>query len=163
MMNENTDKFSDLEKKRAERGSKSPGPDVDPVAVKKPRGRAAQKAKQEASLPIEQVEGVTSFFLDSTTNLLGCSVRSDEEKTAVAGVSRNLFLKHVPGMEKSEEILFALVVLPIGAAILFEWLEKRNNEKVETSDNNRTDRKREKPPGEPAPPGRFSRVEGPGN
>ena len=160
-MSDENDAFSDIEKKRAERSGKPPSQDVDQKPAKKPRGRAAQKAKQDASLPIEQVEGVTSFFLDSTTNLLGTSKRSDDERTAVAQVSRNLFLKRVPSMENSEEILFALVVLPIGAAILFEWLERRNPDDLETSGSDRPDGIGKVVPGKPVDPGGIPRVESP--
>jgi hypothetical protein len=103
---------------------------------KRPATRRRRKTKAQMAeeiFPLDHWRKVSDFCLDGATTAAGTSERSVEEKEAVAYTGRALVVKHLGATQYAEEIMFFMVILPIGVSIALEAVQNRRN-RVATAD-----------------------------
>jgi hypothetical protein len=95
---------------------------------KRPTTRRKRKTKAQMAeeiFPLDHWRKVSDFCLDGATTAAGTSPRSSDEKDAVAVTGRALAVKHLGATQYAEEIMFLMVVLPIGVSIAVEAVQNR--------------------------------------
>jgi len=124
-----------IAKERRSRKGESDDSDDDtkPVRRKKKRRTKKELVEEERSaadeaLPLETWRQVTDYALDGTTEVLGVTARSENEKSAVATTTRAVVIKRLPAAAYAEEFMCLLVLVPLSLSITFEFLGKRRKE-----------------------------------
>jgi len=130
-----------------EPGPERPGPKRKRGRPKGTTKRPLPKKEETQALPLDSWRKATDTLLDGVTTLAGTEKRAEEERQALAVTSRNVALKRIPGTEYGEEIMLAMVALPIGISILLEFFFTKNKNEKPAHFNSGENRERQELPG----------------
>jgi len=133
----NEKELDNIKTERADPASMVPETSPERPAPKRKKGRPKGTSKKKLpkkeeaeALPLDNWRKATDTLLDGVTRLAKTEKRAEQEKQALAVTSRNVALKRIPGTEYGEEFMLAMVAVPIGISILFEFIfQKKGNEK----------------------------------